>query len=92
MALNQSSRRCYQNRDKVSDDERVPKRRLELFWTVISYFRVMPVDGLHLSARNPLSSIELQIQGCEKTLIMAYFRNHCYIAFAKIEIGNWKTS
>jgi len=54
LALDQSSRRSWPNRDKVSGD--APGRRLELFWTVIPHFRVMPVDGLHLSVGATLYS------------------------------------
>lgn len=60
LAPDQSSRRRYPNRDKVSGDERAPKRSLELFWIVIPHFRVMPVDELHLSLRNRLYLIEQQ--------------------------------
>lgn len=62
LAPDQSSRRSYPNRDKVSGDERAPRRSLELFWIVIPHFRVMPVDGLHLSLRNRLYPIESQAQ------------------------------
>lgn len=72
LALDQSSRRCYPNRDKVSDDERAPKCCLELFWTVIPYFRVMPVDELHLSVCNRLFPIELQIQGYDRTQLRIF--------------------
>lgn len=60
LALDQSSRRSYPNRDKISDDE----RGLELFWTIIPYFRVMLVDELHLSARNrPLNFEYKDVKG-----------------------------
>lgn len=40
LALDQSSHRCYTNRDKVSDDERAPKCCLKLFWIIIS--KILP--------------------------------------------------